>query len=246
MTDRGLPRGLAENFAHYVAKDTQLEVPVDLIKLAGHLGVSAVSETSMVEDGRTSWSDGVPFIELRSDRSPERKRFTLAHEIAHILIEARHTVAHRKFRFTHDDVETLCDQVAAAILMPRKWITRYSSRDEFNLSLIRLVAHKAQVSHAAAAVRIAEVSGRTCMLLRLQRAPKRWVVVGHAAVPLDLHGQIELSPETSEMFDGLPNRRDNWQQVSLRTPRGLLEGRAHVDKSGETCLALITSLNQDN
>ena len=242
MTNRGLPRGLAENIARYGTKNTQLEVPVDLIKLAHHLGVSAVSEAPMVEDGRTTWSDGIPLIELRSDRSRGRKRFTLAHEIAHILIEARQTVAHRKFRFTHDDVETLCDQVAAAILMPRDWISRYANRDVFNLSLIRLVAHKSQVSHAAAAVRIAETSGRTCMLLRLQRAPKRWVVVGHAAVPLDIHGQIEVAPATSEMFDNLPMRRDSWQYLSLVTPRGTLKGRAHVDRAGDTCLALITSL----
>lgn len=242
MTDRGLPRGLAENIAHYGTKGTQLEVPVDLAKLADHLGVAAVSEAPMVEDGRTTWSDGIPFIELRNDRSRERKRFTLAHEIAHILIEARQTVVHRKFRFTHDDVETLCDQVAAAILMPRGWIARYTNRDLLNLSLIRLVAHKAQVSHAAAAVRIAEMSGRTCMLLRLQRAPKRWVVVGHAAVPLDIHGQIEVSPATSEMFDNLPMRRDSWQYLSLVTPRGTLKVHAHVDRAGDTCLALITSL----
>lgn len=244
MADRGLPRGLAENLAHYVAKDSQLKVPVDLIKLADRLGVHGVSEATMVEDGRTTWIDGVPSIALRRDRPPDRKRFTLAHEIAHILIESKHTVAHRTFRLTHDDIETLCDQVAAAILMPRSWIERYANRDRFNLSLIRLVAHRAQVSHAAAAVRITEVSGRTCILLRLQRAPKRWVVVGHAAVPLDIHGQIELAPETSELFDDLPARRDSWQVLSLRTPRGSLEGHAHVDKAGKTCLALITSLNR--
>lgn len=244
MADRGLPRGLAENLAHYIAKDAQLDVPIDLAKLARLLGVSSIKEADMVEDGRTLWTSGTPSIELRQDRPRERQRFTLAHEIAHVLIEAKQTVAHRTYRFTHDDVETLCDQIAAAILMPRDWISRYADRAEFNLSLIRLIAHKAEVSLAAAVVRLAEVSDRMCILLRLQRAPKRWVVVGHAAVPADLHGEIELTPETSLVFDKLPIRRDRWQKIILASPRGLLEANAHIDKVGNTCLALVTSLER--
>ena len=221
----------------------RLEVPIDLLELARALGVSSVRETSMIEDGRTTWNGGTPSIELRQDRPPTRKRFTLAHEIAHVLLEARQTVAHRGLSFTHDDIETLCDQVAAALLMPRTWISQYASRDRLNLSLIRLVAHRADVSLAAAAVRMAEVSGRTCMLLRLQRAPTRWVVVGHAAVPIDIHGRLELAPESSELFDKLPGGRDSWQQLALETPRGRLGSHAHVDKAGNTSLALITSLD---
>lgn len=242
MTERNLPRGLAENLAHFVSRDLDLEVPVDLHVLASALGVTQIREMSMVEDGRTIWHGAVPTIELREDRPLARKRFTLAHEIAHVLIEAKQTVAHRSLGLSHDDTETLCDQVAAALLMPRSWISQYSRRSSFNLSLLRLIAHRADVSLAAAAVRLAEVSGRTCMLLRLQRAPKRWVIVGHAAVPLDIHGQLEVVPETSALFDALPKRRDCWKRIAFETPHGTFQADAQVDRAGDSCLALITSL----
>lgn len=243
MTERKLPRGLAENLAHFVSRDLHLEVPVDLMVLASVLGVSSVRETAIIEDGRTIWHDGIPAIEIRQDRPKSRKRFTLAHEIAHVLIEVKQTVAHRSFSFTHDNIETLCDQVAAALLMPRDWISQYSGRSQFNLSQIRLIAHRADVSLAAATVRLAQVSGRTCMLLRLQRAPTRWVIIGHAAVPVDIHGQLELPPETSQLFDDLRKGRDTWQELILESPRGRLQAHAHVDRTGSTSLALITSLH---
>ena len=244
MTERKLPRGLAENLAHFVARDLHLEVPIDLHVLAGALGVTRIRETSMVEDGRTSWHSGTPSIELRQDRPQARKRFTLAHEIAHVLIEANPTIAHRTLGLVDDNLETLCDQVAAALLLPRTWITRYTNRDKFNLSLLRLIAHRADVSLAAAAVRLAEVSGRTCILLRLQRAPTRWVVVGHAAVPIDLHGRLEVTPESSQMFDDLPGGRDCWRELTLDSPRGTIQSHAHVDRTGHTSLALITTFGE--
>ena len=63
----------------------------------------------LTEDGRTTWVDGKPRIELRKDRPATRMRFTLAHEIAHVLIERDQTVARRTQGLNHDDVEILCD-----------------------------------------------------------------------------------------------------------------------------------------
>ena len=140
------------------------------------------------------------------------------------------------------DVETLCDWIAASILMPRSWIQRFADQRHYNLSLIRLVANRADVSLSAAAVRLAEVGARTCMLLRFQRTPRRWVVVGQAAVPAQYHGALGITPETSSLIDSLVSRRDTWQDLTLTVPEQLLHAHAHVDRSGKTCIALITSL----
>ena len=109
-------------------------------------------------------------------------------------------------------------------------------------SLLRLVANNAGVSLSAAAVRIAEVSGRTCMLLRWQRAPSRWVVIGQAAAPPQFAGSIQATPETSEQLDSLPSRRDVWSELSLLAGSGRLIGDAHIDRSGKTCMTLFTTL----
>ena len=131
-------------------------MPIDLSKIAASLGVLEILDTELTEDGRTTWVDGRPRIELRADRPVTRKRFTLAHEIAHILLELDQSVVRRTQGLDRNGVETFCDWTAASILMPRTWVQRYAERDHYNLSLLRLVAHRADVSLSAAAVRLAE------------------------------------------------------------------------------------------
>lgn len=167
------------------------------------LGVSEIVRTSMIEDGRTTWTAGRPRIELRADRSLQRSRFTLAHEIGHLLIARDDSVARRTHALEGDDVEKLCDWIAASILIPRQWIAMFARRDRYDLSLLRLIANKADVSLSAAAVRLAEVSDRTCVLLRWQRAPTRWVVIGQAAVR-NLSSNLRRSVRVSSV------RRSRW------------------------------------
>ena len=183
--ERTIDRGLADRLAR-AAEEVGGPVPVDLERLASLLGVTEIASADMIEDGRTTWKGGRPRIELRSDRPRSRSRFTLAHEIGHILLARDETVARRTRHLDDDDVERLCDWIAASILMPRGWVAEFARRERYNLSLIRVVAHKADVSLAAAAVRLAEVSQRTCMLLRWQRGPSRWVVIAQAGVPQEM------------------------------------------------------------
>lgn len=145
MTERAVERGLADRLARAVERIVG-PVPVDLEQLADSLGVTDIVSTNMTEDGRTTWNRGRPRIELRADRPASRNRFTLAHEIGHILIAQDETVARRTHRLEHDDIEKLCDWVAASILMPRGWISVYARRERYNLSLLRLIAHRANVS----------------------------------------------------------------------------------------------------
>ncbi len=236
-----MERGLADRLARAV-EGIVGPVPIDLEQLAKSLGVTDIISTNMTEDGRTTWNRGRPRIELRADRPASRNRFTLAHEVGHILIAQDETVARRTHRLEHDDIEKLCDWIAASILMPRHWISTYARRERYNLSLLRLVAHRANVSLAAAAVRLAEVSDRTCILLRWQRAPSRWVVVGQAAVPRQCSGDLQATPETSRELDDLPNRRDLWREITLESDGVRLLGHAHIDRSGTTCMTLFTSL----
>ncbi len=244
MADRPIERGLADRLVSAVA-ELGGGVPVDLDRVANALGVSAIVRAPMIEDGRTTWEGGRPRIELRDDRPAERTRFTLAHEIGHILIARDQTVARRTRDLHADDVETLCDWIAASILMPRRWVAGYAGRDQYNLSLLRLVAHRADASMSAAAVRLAEVGNRTCVLLRWQRSPTRWLVVGQAAVPREYAGNLQATPETNTILDQLPNRRDSWREVTL----GIfgddvsLLATAHADRIGSTCVSLLTALS---
>ena len=244
MSDRPLARGLGERIAITV-EQLGGAVPVDLETLARDLGVREIRTTRMTEDGRTTWTDGQPLIELRPDRPAERRRFTLAHEIGHILISQDRTIVRRTAgaNLAADDIEVLCDWIAASILMPRAWIEPYAFRERYSLSLLRRVAHAAGVSMSAAAVRVAEVGGRTCALLRWKRTDARWVVVGQAAMPPRYAGSIEATSETAQFLDGLPHRRDTWCELSITAGGISLGGVAHADRSRDTCMTLLTTLD---
>lgn len=209
------------------------------------LGVARIEERNLLEDGRTEWTNGVPIIALRKDRPVTRKRFTLAHELGHVLLERGEpaVVAARTRSLEPPDTEVLCDRIAAAILMPRNWIARLSDRNRVTLSLLRLIGSHAAVSMAAAAVRVTDVSGRPCMLLRWRRTAGGWILMAMAGVPKAMIGLIKLTDEDQAILDTIP-RRDLWRRMTLILENGkVATGDAHVSRWGDTCMTLFSQLS---
>lgn len=242
--ESSIERGLAEALVQQLQRDLPNAPPVDLHRVASHLGVTAVRWDRITEEGRTVWGKDGPVITLRTDRPPARSRFTFAHELAHVLLATDGLTRRRRKSLHSDDEEILCDWIAAALLMPRGWVRPYAERDRYTLSLLRLVAQRAEVSLSAAAVRLSEVGRRPCILLRWRRED-RWILAGQAGVPRDLVGYFEVTADTSSILDRMPNRRDTWQALSLTLDGAELRGRAHVDRQYRTCLTLFTELDRE-
>jgi len=92
--------------------------------LARKLGVSRIVEQRLAfEGGLFKLPDGELVIKLNSESSFVRKRFTLAHEIAHLLLDT--VPAHRSTNRTDKALERACDTVAAELLMPSKEATDF-------------------------------------------------------------------------------------------------------------------------
>lgn len=101
-------------------------------------------------------------------RSEGRRRFSIAHEIAHTLFpDAATTVQRRAERAAYDtqaelDLERWCDQVAAELLMPAP-VFRCVARDlGGEAQAVPTLAQTFQVSAAASAVRFTELSDGAC------------------------------------------------------------------------------------
>src|SRR5260370_19590375 len=137
LTNPALTTGLAERLAGTARSQASPAVPIDLGELARALDVRRIEFASMVEEGRTCWIDGRPEIALRSGRPRVRTRFTLAHELGHVLIADGKSgaLAKRTRSLEPSDEEILCDWIAAALLMPRDWVLPYARRDIHSLSL---------------------------------------------------------------------------------------------------------------
>lgn len=71
--------------------------------------------------------DRLPIIVLNGAEFPNARTFTLAHEFAHLILNADgvcDTLPRRRASSPNDEVEILCNQIAAAILMPDETFRR--------------------------------------------------------------------------------------------------------------------------
>ncbi len=143
------PRYVLQVFvdAHRTAGD-----PLDV--LARKLGVSRIVEHRLpFEGGLFQLPDGELVIKLNSESSFVRRRFTLAHEIGHLLLKT--VPAFRSTRRTDEALERTCDLIAAELLMPT------AEASEFVRGLgspspdkLRNIAWKYAVSIQTAALRV--------------------------------------------------------------------------------------------
>lgn len=220
--------------------------PVDVEALAGRLGVLQIETRSMFEEGRLERRGADTRIFVRKDLTVSRRRFTIAHELAHLLLAdpgARDLVAHR--RLERGDEERLCDRIAAALVLPAPWVQERFAHRPQNLSTIRHVAHIGQVSMAAATVRLAEICNWRSSLLRWRRDRERWVFVAGAAIPAPLHGIVRSAPTTSNELDAVGKRSGRDQRTTLSLLIGDCQqaSQAQVSVRATSALAL-TELRQ--
>lgn len=106
-------------------------------------------------------------IVLRSDEPRWRQRFSLAHELKHVLDDPviDRLSLHLPEEQRQERAERLCDYFAACVLMPRAWI----KRDWCNrLQNVRELSRRYYVSEEAMSIRLSEL-GLTPMTLALER-----------------------------------------------------------------------------
>jgi hypothetical protein len=182
--------------------DLQPEPPIDVDLLAKRLGVLEIAGAHLVEDGRLERANGETRILIRRGVGTGRRRFTIAHELGHLLLaEGANDLIARRARMAVGREERFCDQFAAALLLPRDWLRiRYGQRPR-RLAVVRELAAGAKSSLAAAVIRLDEVLGWGRSLLRWRAEQGRWRLVAAAAVPPGLHGEIGTAPETCGLLD---------------------------------------------
>ncbi|WP_181418588.1 ImmA/IrrE family metallo-endopeptidase [Pseudoroseicyclus aestuarii] len=138
--------------------------PVDVISLIRELGIEYREQPLGPENsGRIDRNNGEFVITVNSEESPQRRRFTAAHELAHYLLHRdllKHGHADRLFGagarhnatepFTSGH-EVQANKYAADILMPKAAIDRVWQREADNFAE---VARKFGVSMKAMKIRL--------------------------------------------------------------------------------------------
>jgi hypothetical protein len=112
---------------HEEAELDHLPVPDDLITIASDNLPIEVRRISLKATHGAVWRlKDCWLIHLNSNDSPPRQRFTLYHEIFHILAHCRGTPVFKKQSHTQEGYfnEMLADRFSTAILLPKKWLKR--------------------------------------------------------------------------------------------------------------------------
>ena len=127
--------------------------PTDLTSILSRVNISACESSSEYGGSGALLRDGKSFRILYSSTMPlGRQRWTIAHEVAHAIIENTGRNAPR----TGDELERLCDIIAAELLLPWKCFTPRIRADTCLDSVFRL-AYLYKTSVLATAIRAAEV-----------------------------------------------------------------------------------------
>ena len=225
-------------------------IPRRLDSLAEQLGVSRVLEkplsavarsevgASQAKDGRNRVAQrsshgnvdamlvpagGTYTIILNEKSTPARRRYSMAHELAHLVTERhsgesprQNSTRFRQQSNEHSDreVERFCDQIAAEILMPADRFIESAGRLSFSLSSLPSLANLYQTSITSTAIRLAELLPGPGLLVRWSRIRggplvPSWQVRNEQDGP-QVDGISRFGRRRGEVFEGA---REAWKDA---------------------------------
>lgn len=121
-------------------------------------------------------SSGKHIITVNSRETHERQRFTICHEIAHIVLglTSNHKEVPSWAYAKRDANEIACDTFAAELLMPyQQWLS-VVPKGEPSLEVIQFMASEFGTSFPAAASRFAGLSDIPCAFVTIERGAVRY------------------------------------------------------------------------
>lgn len=175
-SERGFPkREPARKAATLLANRMGLTPPVDIKSVVEEFAtVSAENWPGTAVDGLTVRRPGVkPQIAYRSSQPPRRARFTLAHELGHILIPwhlATTTQCSVSLSTGRSTAEQEADAFAAALMMPPTWVADL------------IFSHNLGMSDVIGRLALADISAHASIIALARALPEGWAFEVDAAL----------------------------------------------------------------
>jgi hypothetical protein len=158
--------------------------PTDLDAICSRLNIVRVVEEPLPVSAELRRSRTGFEIVYSSYSSYERRRFSIAHEIGHVIFETTGRNPPRAGR----EVERLCDMIATELLLPREMFANALGITPSIHHVFRL-ARKFQTSVAATAIRCCEI--RDFSAFQVGDGRVDWVWGAMRAVPTELERFVE-------------------------------------------------------
>lgn len=148
----------AENAANSFRKDYGLSIdqPIsDLINVLENIGIVIIQIDNCNNkfndfDGLSEIVNNIPIIVILKDSDGARQRFTISHELGHLILDINKNL----------DEEKICNKFAGSLLMPKNSVINEFGNSRFNVSYYELKAFKKEykVSLAAIVYRLRELN----------------------------------------------------------------------------------------
>lgn len=204
-----------------------------LDSLAHRLGVNRIIEEPLpFEGGLFELQGGELIIRLNVESPFVRRRFTLAHEIGHLLFGKPGL---RSERDENPELERACDCIASELLMPSEdAIAFIRSLGEPSPEKLKIIASKYAVSLQTAAIRVhADLCLWKCFIGCWQRNPqikttwfvgrRRWDRTAPDSYSLDLALSADTTVRSKELWQRGPVADPVWLKL-LRIESGRVLG----------------------
>lgn len=173
------------NLARRLVVRFKLSPPVDILTLAQKYADVSIEALPFNADGvcYDLKKSGVrPKIVLNGLRPKTRLRFTLAHELGHVLIPWHtgimidDTTIHPSVMVSYSEMEPEANRFASEILLPGEWVLNTARIFTDPIELIVHISEKAHVSHLAALIKLVPL-----------------LEPGHIYAQLNRNGSVEMS-----------------------------------------------------
>lgn len=98
--------------------------PTNLDAIAGHLQVKSIRTSPLSMRGRVLFERGGVVIELNEQLEPIERRYVLAHELGHLILEGDRIAKAlaQSVAWKYRQTEELCNQAALELLLPTDWL----------------------------------------------------------------------------------------------------------------------------
>ncbi len=150
------------------------QVPTDLEAIAAFLGVESIAPASLTIDGYLGVSpSGKPVIRYKDTNPACRNRFTIAHELGHLLLAkcegsklTKQTNRDPKYGVQE---EYAANRIGAELLMPDAIVRQQMAENSPSENLLRSLSRRLRVSDNALAWRFLEIENHTAVFVRISR-----------------------------------------------------------------------------
>lgn len=202
--------------------------PVDLWTIGREFGVAEVRLASIRSDAMLIPEGDAFVVLLKAAQEEQLQRFSWAHELAHLLLDRDPNNSSIFRGLAGDEIELLCDSLAAEILMPADAFTRSAENIGYGVNAISTLASMFEAPFEQVGRRLVLTHPEHCVLTT-------WITTrdakGFRQASL---GSLRLDNRGYQAEDALTSGRDR----RLTTPAVVLEAfaREGVQSGDVECL----------